>query len=44
MEAFARKGRFRDLMASFPVDIILNEKVGLLGAMAAARHAPALVR
>lgn len=35
--AFSRKGRFRELMASFPVDIILNEKVGLLGAVAAAR-------
>jgi glucokinase len=37
MAAFARKGRFRELMASFPVDIILNEKVGLLGAVAAAK-------
>jgi glucokinase len=37
LEAFARKGRFHDLMATFPVDVILNEKVGLIGAAAAAK-------
>jgi glucokinase len=42
LESFSRKGRFRELMASFPVDIILNEKVGLMGAVAAARAAGAL--
>lgn len=39
LEAFARKGRFRELMTTFPVDIILNEKVGLIGAVAAAKAA-----
>ena len=37
VRAFSRKGRFRELMGTFPVDIILNEKVGLMGAVAAAK-------
>lgn len=37
MEAFRRKGRFSDLMETFPVDLIVNEQVGLLGALARAR-------
>jgi glucokinase len=32
MEAFRAKGRFRELMSRLPVHVILNPKVGLLGA------------
>jgi glucokinase len=32
MEAFKRKGRFADVLDRFPVHVILNPKVGLLGA------------
>ena len=38
MEAFARKGRFHDLMMSMPVDLITDEKVGLRGAAEMARR------
>lgn len=38
IEAFLRKGRFRELMETFPVDLIVNEEVGLLGATAGARR------
>jgi glucokinase len=38
-EAFVRKGRFRDLVESIPVDLILNEAVGLIGAAEGARRA-----
>jgi glucokinase len=34
--AFARKGRFSALLAEIPVDLIINPKVGLLGAAEAA--------
>jgi glucokinase len=37
VEAFVRKGRFRELMETIPVDLITNEQVGLIGAAAAAR-------
>ncbi len=37
MEAFLRKGRFRALMETIPVDVIINQEVGLLGALARAR-------
>lgn len=33
VEAFLRKGRFRDLLQTIPVDLIVNEDVGLLGAL-----------
>ncbi len=33
VEAFLRKGRFRELMEGIPVDLIVNEEVGLIGAM-----------
>lgn len=33
IDAFRRKGRFAELMTTFPVDIIVNEEVGLMGAM-----------
>ena len=33
IEAFLRKGRFRDVMETMPVDLIVNEEVGLLGAL-----------
>jgi glucokinase len=36
MSAFLRKGRFRDLLTEIPVDIIVNEQVGLIGAAALA--------
>jgi glucokinase len=38
LEAFRRKGRFSDLMARIPVDVIVNESVGLIGAVAVARR------
>lgn len=37
-EAFLRKGRFRGLMETIPVDLIVNEQVGLLGAAEGARR------
>jgi glucokinase len=37
LEAFLRKGRFQDVMQSMPVDLIVNEQVGLIGAVARAR-------
>jgi glucokinase len=39
VDAFLRKGRFRDLMATIPVDLITNEEVGLIGAVEGARRA-----
>jgi len=38
MKAFLRKGRFGDLLAEMPVDLITNEKVGLIGAAENARR------
>jgi glucokinase len=38
VEAFLRKGRFRGLMETIPVDLIVREDVGLLGALATARR------
>jgi len=38
MTAFLRKGRFRELLQAMPVEIITNEKVGLLGAVEMARR------
>ncbi|AGA69640.1 glucokinase [Desulfitobacterium dichloroeliminans LMG P-21439] len=42
MEAFLAKGRFRDLLSSIPIYVILNEKTPLLGAarLAAAAEYP----
>lgn len=37
--AFTRKGRFSDVMHTIPVDLILNEQVGLIGAVEYARRA-----
>jgi glucokinase len=37
LEAFLRKGRFVEVLKSMPVDLIVNEQVGLLGALARAR-------
>lgn len=37
MAAFHRKGRFADVMQTIPVDLIVNEQVGLIGAMEGAR-------
>ncbi|HEX6160871.1 MAG TPA: glucokinase [Thermoanaerobaculia bacterium] len=39
VEAYLRKGRFRDLVETIPVDLITNERVGLLGAVEGARRA-----
>ena len=38
IEAFLRKGRFRELLTTIPVDLITNENVGLMGAMEMARR------
>ena len=38
IEAFTRKGRFRDVMETIPVDLIMNEQVGLIGAVEGARR------
>lgn len=38
VEAFVRKGRFRDLMETIPVDLIVNQQVGLIGAVESARR------
>lgn len=38
VEAYVRKGRFRDLVQSIPVDLIVNEEVGLIGAVEGARR------
>ena len=32
MQAFLDKGRFRGMLSDLPVQVIMNEKVGLLGA------------
>lgn len=40
-EAFLRKGRFRPLMETIPVDLIVNEEVGLMGAVEGARSVKA---
>ncbi|HEX7808360.1 MAG TPA: glucokinase, partial [Thermoanaerobaculia bacterium] len=38
VEAFLRKGRFCSLMLTIPVDLIVNEEVGLIGAIEGARR------
>jgi len=38
VEAFLRKGRFRPLLETIPVDLIVNEEVGLIGAVEGARR------
>ena len=38
IEAFRRKGRFRELMETMPVDLIVREDVGLAGAAEGARR------
>jgi len=38
VQAFIRKGRFRDLMETIPVDLIVNQSVGLIGAVESARR------
>ena len=38
LEAFRRKGRFTEVMTTIPVDLIVNESVGLVGAVAIARN------
>jgi glucokinase len=41
MDAFRRKGRMSDLMRTFPVAVVLEPRVGLLGAALAAARPPA---
>ena len=38
VEAYLRKGRFRELVAKIPVDLIVNEEVGVIGAVEGARR------
>ena len=38
VEAFSRKGRFRPFAETVPVDVIVNQEVGLTGAIASARR------
>jgi glucokinase len=38
LAAFTRKGRFSDVMKTIPVDLIMNEHVGLIGAVEGARR------
>ena len=38
LDAFADKGRYRELMTELPVDVILDERAGLYGAAVAARQ------
>ncbi len=38
MTAFLRKGRFREILMDIPVDVITNEQVGLIGAVALAQR------
>lgn len=38
VEAFLRKGRFRPLLETIPVHLIVNEEVGLIGAVEGARR------
>jgi len=38
IEAFLRKGRFRDVLEAIPVDLITNERVGVMGAGEMARR------
>lgn len=40
IDAFREKGRFAGLMAEFPVRLVNNSRVGLLGAVQAARQLP----
>ncbi len=42
MEAFLRKGRFRELLLEVPVDLITDQKVGLRGAAEMARRVAAV--
>lgn len=39
IDAFTRKGRFSDVNQTIPVDLIMNEQVGLIGAVEGARRA-----
>jgi glucokinase len=38
LRAFTRKGRFAEVMTTMPVDLIMNEQVGLIGAVEGARR------
>ncbi len=38
IDAFVRKGRFQQVLETMPVDLIVNEEVGLIGAVEGARR------
>lgn len=44
VEAYLRKGRFRSLVETMPVDLVANEDVGLIGALEGARRAAVFER
>jgi len=44
VDAFLRKGRFQDMMREMPIDLIVDEKVGLRGAAEMARRLASLKR
>jgi glucokinase len=41
MRAFTAKGRFYSFLESFPVHVVMNDQVGLYGALAEAARIPA---
>ena len=44
LKAFLRKGRFTDMLREMPIDVIIDEKVGLRGAGEMARRIASLKR
>jgi glucokinase len=38
MKAFTNKGRYKRLLSSIPVHVVLNDRAGLLGAASNAAH------
>ena len=44
VEAFLRKGRFEEMMGEMPIDLVVDEKVGLRGAAEMARRLASLKR
>ena len=42
MKAFADKGRFEGLLKQFPVELVSNQSVGLMGAIEIASRAAAV--
>ncbi|HEX9407378.1 MAG TPA: glucokinase, partial [Thermoanaerobaculia bacterium] len=44
VDAFLRKGRFTEMLREMPIDLIIDEKVGLRGAAEMARRIASLKR